>query len=295
MYHEMKEGQEISLEEFELDILGGRRKVEKLAICYPWVSPFIWTLFVENILNLERPPNSRWFRGTGWCPARRHIDFCEKAVTWGASHILILGADQIYEPNMITRLISRIENDHCDVISAMVPTRGHVARMNMRPFQPMAWRFKSGVEPRLYRSYEQDGAEMIDVINPADGDLQKIDFIGSGVLMFPTDSLKLVPKPWFGEVFTPQDMKRLASMDTRFVWELKTRANLQCWVDTTIKVGHLNTFVIDDSFQYRFNDWTERGYGECTPSGMMEESEKHLDTKLFGEMDRQTEKQQNKD
>ena len=73
-------------------------------------------------------------------------------------------ADQVYEYDMIPRLINRIENDGCDVISAMVPTRGHVARMNMRPFQPMAWRFKESTKFREYRGFELDG-DMIDVID----------------------------------------------------------------------------------------------------------------------------------
>lgn len=280
MLSEMKEEQQVPLEEFILDYLGGRRKVEKLAICYPWVSPFIWTLFAENVLNLQKPENSRWFRGLGWCPARRHIDFCEKAIEWGASHILILGADQIYEYDMIPRLINRIEQNECDVIAAMVPTRGHVARMNMRPFQPMAWRFKEGMQFKEYRGYEEDG-DMIEVIDPKNGDLQKIDFIGSGVLMFPTDALNHIPKPWFAEKFTQDRMQRMASMDTRFVWELKSCAHLQCWVDTTIKVGHLNTFIIDDSFQYRFEDWAERGYGECAMKDYSTGKEKYLDSKLL--------------
>jgi len=278
MIQEVKEGQEIPLEDFILDYLGGRTRVTKLAICYPWVSPFIWTLFVENILNLQRPINSKWFRGVGWCPARRHIDFCEKALEWGASHILILGADQVYEYDMIPRLISRVENDQCDVISAMVPTRGHVARMNMRPFQPMAWRFKENKEFREYRGFELDG-DMIEVIDPSKGDLQEINFIGSGVLMFPSDALSSISKPWFGEVFTQDRLQRLASMDTRFVWELQTQAKLRCWVDTTIKVGHLNTFIIDETFQYRFEDWAERGYGECAMTDYLTEKEKYLDSK----------------
>jgi hypothetical protein len=131
----------------------GTVKVDKLAIGYPWVSPFMWSYFAENAMNLQRPPNSRWFRGKGWCPARRHIDICEQAVEWGASHILILGADQVHPEDMIPRLIKRVEVDKCEVIAALVPTRGHVPWIKMKPFQPMAWRWKNNEKLRQYHGY----------------------------------------------------------------------------------------------------------------------------------------------
>ena len=240
----------------------GRVKVDKLAIGYPWVSPFIWTFFAENAMNLQRPDNSRWFRGRGWCPARRHIDICEQAIEWGASHILIVGSDQVHPEDMIPRLIKRVEEDDCEVITALVPSRGHVPNVNMKPFQPMAWRFKSNTEPEFYKDMEQTG-DMVEVIDPKKGDLQEIDFIGSGVLMFPVDDLLMLPKPWFVEHFQPETMNRRACMDTRFVWELKSKAGAKVWVDTTIQVGHINPFVIDRTYQDRFGDWEEKGYGEC--------------------------------
>lgn len=242
--------------------LDGRVKIDKLAIGYPWVSPFIWTLFTDSALNLRCPVEHRWFRGKGWCPARRHIDICEKAIAWGASHILILGSDQTYPEDMIERLIKRHEDEGYDVISAMVPTRGNVPSMNMRPFQPMAWKFKDNVKMEHYRNYDLD-ADMIEVIEPENGDVQEIDFIGSGVLMFPVDVLLAIPKPWFWEKYDPVDYKRQASMDTRFVWALKRAGHSKVYVDTTIKVGHINPMVIDDTYQHRFKDWQETGYGEC--------------------------------
>ena len=242
--------------------LDGKVKVDKLAIGYPWVSQFMWTFFAENAMNLQRPANSRWFRGRGWCPARRHINICEQAVEWGASHILILGADQVHPEDMIPRLIKRVEEDDCEVITALVPARGNVVSMEMKPFQPMAWRWKVNFKPREYRSYDLD-RDMLDVIDPKNGDLQQVDFIGSGVLMFPVDDLLMMKKPWFYEEFDPERYMRKASMDTRFVGKLKMVSGARVWVDTTIQVGHINPFVIDRSYQDRFGDWNETGYGEC--------------------------------
>jgi len=125
----------------------------------------------------------------------------------------------------------------------------------------MAWRFKPNTKFRTYRGQDLD-ADMLEVLDPAKGDLQRVDFIGSGVLMFPVDCLLALKKPWFSERFSITTMKRMASMDTGFVWELKVVGGADVWVDMTIKVKHLNTFPIDETFQDRFPDWQEAGYGE---------------------------------
>lgn len=241
-------------------------RVEKLAAGYAWVSPFMWTFTAENLVNLDKPVPTRFFRGRGWCPARRHIDICEQAIEFGATHILILGSDQTYPEDLIPRLISRVEDDGCEVISAMVPARGRVPGMRMRPFQPMAWRFKTSGSPVVepYRNYVDD-ADMMEVIDPANGPLQRVDFIGSGCLMFSVDHLLALRQPWFYETYDPLTYSRLASMDTTFVWRLHAEAGADVWVDTTIKIGHINPFITDDTYQYRFPDWKELGYGECAP------------------------------
>jgi len=242
-------------------------KVERLAIGYPWVSPFIWQKHHQNVLNLERPSglDIRWFQGQGWCPARRHIHLCEQAVEWGASHILILGSDQIFPENLIPRLIERVEVDGCEVITAMVPTRGLVPWVDMKPFQPVAYRFKDGMKANEYKGWDVS-SDMIDIIMPDESpELVRVDFIGSGCIMFPVDDLLTIQKPWFDETFTVDEYKRHASMDTRFIWKLKVIAGAQIWVDTTIKIGHLNDMIIDDSYQHRFSrdDWQEQGYGSA--------------------------------
>ena len=237
-------------------------RVESLVVGYPWASPFIWTQAAENMTDLVRPPEVpvTFIRGVGWCPARRHIDICEKAVDLGVSHILIIGADQVHPLDLIPRLVHRVEKDGCEVICAMVPTRGHVTGQATRPFQPMAWKFKENFSHRTYRSIEQDG-DMVEQIVPGGGDLQRVDFIGSGCMMFPVDDLLMLKKPWFIETFTRDKYKRLATMDTGFTWRLRWEAHAKIWVDTSIKIRHLNIFEVDDTYQDRFADWVEAGYG----------------------------------
>jgi hypothetical protein len=233
----------------------------KLAVVYPWASPFIWTACVDSMLNLRHPKETtvRYFRGAGWCSASRHLRGCQAAVEWGADYIVIVGSDQVYEPDMLERLMARVDEGY-EVLAAMVPARCYVGWQEMRPFQPMAWRFKTteqlgSIAMRPYRGMMVD-ADMVEVVEPdPDQPMQRIHFIGSGVLLFATDLLTSLQMPWFYETFNPETMERIASMDTKFVWRLQFEALADLWLDTSIEVKHIHPFEIDHTYQYRFADW----------------------------------------
>lgn len=240
----------------------------KLAVGYPWSSPFLFSRFTKHMLNMERPDgwDVEFFQGEGWCPSRRHAHICEQALASNADVICIVGTDQIHPRDMFPRLIRRMTHDNCEVITALVPTRGYVAWQPMKPFQPMAWRWKTrdGVVPlREYRGMDID-PDMIEVIDPKAGDLQRVNFIGSGVLMFQRDHLLALDLPWFSEMVEHKTQQRVSNMDCRFVWRLQMEAHAKVWVDTTIKVRHLHVFEIDESFQDRFDDWMQPNMGDAT-------------------------------
>ena len=219
-------------------------QVTRLCIGWPWQPPTIWSKVVNNYLSLQRPENSFWVRGLGWCPARRHIEVCEKAIAGDASHILFVGSDQIHAIDMIPRLIARIEQDGCDVIAALVPLHGHSDKV--RYFQRTAW-----VQNKSGKLGDWD------LIDPSKGDLQQIKSIGSGVLMFPVSALSQIQKPWFKECFDPLTYKRIPCMDIEFVYRLELEAGLKIWADTTINVKHWIPFPVDETFQKRFDDWNK--------------------------------------
>jgi hypothetical protein len=240
----------------------------KLGVGYPWSSPFMFTDFTETMLNLKHPEGFevRFFRGDGWCPARRHIKFCEKALNWGADLICIVGADQVHPEDMLCRLVERFKQGY-EVITAMVPCRGFIHWQEMQPFQPMMWRFKTNDETgkndfkiRPYRGMELD-SDMLHVIDPKDGEIQPVNFAGSGVTLFHRDHLLAIKRPWFKETIIYKDFQRIASMDVTFIWRLQTEANAKVWVDTTIKVKHSHIFQIDETYQQRFEDWSRPGAG----------------------------------
>lgn len=242
----------------------------KLVCGVPWCSEFIWTKAVKALLNLQRPDgwDVRWVMGSGFCPSRRHNDICEQALDAGADAILICGADQVHPPDMLLKLCGHYERTGGHVITAMVPFRGYVGWQSMAPFQPLAWRLECKGS-REFRGAKLD-PDMMKVIDPSDGDFQRVHLIGSGVLMFGVDHLLSLKRPWFFDRVERETMHRIADMDSKFVWRLQEEAGALVYVDTTIKVKHLHAMEIDESFQNRFNDWTEPGQGDpsiCRYSG----------------------------
>ena len=236
----------------------------KLALVTPWASPFIWTKFCKNLAGLlthfHRPGwEVEVFFGRGCDPAARHVSCCNQALEWGADLICIIGADQVHPLNMLDTLLDDYEDTGGQVIGALVPFRGYVPGQGMKPFQPMGWRMRTkGTDIAVGKLGESAAWEPID---PAAGELQRADIIGSGVLLFHVDFLKSLKKPWF-YYGVNEDMQRIADMDTRFVWRLRSEAQAEVWVDTTIKIKHLHAFEIDDTFQDRFADWAEPGVSD---------------------------------
>lgn len=242
--------------------------MQKLAVCWIWASPFVMTDSVASMLRLRRPEgwDVQFFQGKGWGPAKRHINACEKALEWGADYILIIGADQEYDDDLLIRLTDRLAEGY-ETMCALVPTRGYVSDQHMKPFMPVASRFKTvtgGIDAARMsefrgRKYDMNQIEMID---PKDGDVQRINFIGSGVMMFHRDHILAIPRPWFSETIDYESQQRTASMDVKFAWKLQQIAGARLWVDTTIKVRHLHIFKIDETYQDRFEDWEKPGVGD---------------------------------
>ena len=243
----------------------------KLAVGLAWTSPFIWTRFTMTALNIRHPQGweVKWIQGDGWCPARRHMRICEQALAWGADVICMLGSDQVYEPDILERMATNFLAGYY-FNCASVPARGYFAwNKEMRPFQPMAWRWKP-VQPdgnghvamREYRGQALDG-DMVEIVDLTQGPrMLRVNFIGSGALMYGAEYLPLLKKPWFYETINQEDYTRQAIMDVLFVHRMQTEAGAQLWLDRTIKIKHIHPFEIDETFQYRFDDWMVPGKGD---------------------------------
>jgi len=218
----------------------------KLATMIPWGIDMIWRRTWETYEDLEKPPNCKLFFGTGRTPARRHEVGCEHAIEWGATHILILGGDQVYpEADMIRRLVKWLEVRTLDewvnrkkVVNALVPIRGHRPGQGTRPFQPIGMRQDSNTN------------ELVPITRE-DPPIVKAEVIGTGVMLFEADILSGMKKPWFDDHHMPGTNSVRKMQDVAFVERLNN-SGAQVWCDTQIIVKHLGVLEIDDSFQWRF-------------------------------------------
>lgn len=228
----------------------------KLGICLPWDSPFMYTQFVMSALNLQPPAGytAHYYSGHGWCPARRHADACEQAIADDCELLCILGADQTYPPDMLTRLVARWQALG-GIIGALVPFRGFCDWNDMAPFQPMAWRLEA--ENTLDDAGNLCVTERREVVRPEDGPVQRAHLIGTGVTLFHRDVYLAVKEPRFYERVEPRTMHRVADQDSHFIVRMQIEGGAPLHVDTTIEVKHLHIFAIDGSFQRRFADWAD--------------------------------------
>lgn len=216
--------------------------MRKLAVGFPGDTPSVFMAAFHSAVNIEAPPDCevKWFRGMGWCQARRRAHLCEQALDWGADLICQLDADQVYEPDVLKRLLNRID-EGCQVVAAMVPGRVHVNASMAVPFQRLAWKVV--------------GEETIPV-DPNDGDLQQAEFPTSACVMFRADVLKNIERPWYFNKFDAKDWSLKQGEDGVFFYHLKL-CGIPSYVDTTIRVKHAHVFEIDESFPDRFADWSE--------------------------------------
>ena len=218
----------------------------KLAIMIPWGTDMIWRKTWETYEKLEKPKDYTFIFGTGRTPARRHEIGCEEALNWGASHILILGGDQTYpDKQMIRKMFKWMEVSNLDewmnrkqVINCLVPIRGHRAGQGTRPFQPIGKR----IDPETQ--------EMVNITRE-DPPIVRAEIMGTGVMLFETEILKALKRPWFNDVEYKGTNEVNVMQDVNFIMKLNDHGH-QVWCDTQIIVKHLGVLEIDDSFMFRF-------------------------------------------
>lgn len=222
----------------------------KLGIVIPWGTDMIWRRTWETYDELELPgvknKDHKLLFGTGRTPARRHEIGCEKAIQWGASHILILGGDQVYpEADMVRRMIKWMEVSNLEewmtrkqVVNCLVPIRGHRPGQGTRPFQPIGMM----IDPETQ--------ELVPITRES-GPIVKAEIIGTGVMLFEANILEGMEKPWFSDQFMPGTNDVKVMQDVAFVQKLNNMG-CQVWCDTQIIVKHLVVLESDDSFMWRF-------------------------------------------
>lgn len=219
--------------------------MRRLAICFPGDTASMFTAAFHSMVNIKAPPGCevRWFRGIGWCQARRRTHACEQALEWGAELIAELDIDQVYEPDILSRLVARFDEGY-PIVAAMVPLRGYVAASKAKPFQRAAWR-------------STEGGRAFEPVDPNEGDIQEAEFPTSACVLFSSNDLKRLPKPWYFNKYDPKTWELVAGEDGTFFYRMREQLGVKSYVDTTIRVKHAHVFEIDETYPERFADWAE--------------------------------------
>jgi len=213
----------------------------KIAVCYPGDMPTFYAPVVESVLNIRNPEgyDVRWIRGLGWCQARRRIDAAEKAIAWGVDLIVSLDLDQSFPPDVLERLVGRVQEGY-RCVSALIPARGKSPSLDL-PFQGMAWQSVDG--------------EVVP-ITPEDGEMVRAEYFSHGCCIFHVEDLLRLEEPWYTYEYDKKNWRETQGEDCRFFQRLNQELGVETWVDTTIKVKHCHVFKIDETYSERFPEWT---------------------------------------
>lgn len=163
-----------------------------------------------------------------------------QALRLDLTHLIMMDTDQVYPQNVITKLLSH----KVDAVGALVHKR-------WKPFNAVVYHGAVG-------RYRQEDDERV-----YSGELIEVDATGTGCILFDMTIFKSVPFPWFH--FDVNAWGEPVGEDICFCQKMKD-AGFKIYIDTSVEVGHLNTFVIDKDFYkqyklanpFKFKDGTKR-------------------------------------
>jgi len=195
---------------------------------------------IESILNIRHPEGYevRWFRGLGWCQARRRADAAEKALAWDSDLLAWLDVDQVYDPDVLERLVARVEEGY-PCVAALVPVRGKSKALDS-PFDGAGWRLVD---------------DQFKQVTPEDGKMVRAEFPTHACCIFKAADIQKLLRPWYAYRFDAKTWEETEGEDSRFFYRLNKELGVETWIDTTIKVKHCHVFQIDDTYPERFRDW----------------------------------------
>lgn len=193
---------------------------QSLAIGVPCSFPFIPASFFYSFVMMQKPAFTFIHADAGPIDTLRN-DIVEKALEIGATSLLMMDVDQVYDPQTITKLLAH-----------RLPVVGAKVHRRYPPFDPIILRIKdAGYHPLNIGEYEP-------------GSLVECDATGTGCIMYDMDVFRKLPKPWFKFRKHPQSGKVIGE-DVGLCRDLKA-AGYKIYVDTSIEIGHLTTMVVSE-------------------------------------------------
>jgi hypothetical protein len=194
---------------------------EHLAIGIPLNFPTVPASFFHSFVHLDRPDFTYIHADNGPIDVLRN-DIVEKALTVGATHLIMMDTDQVYHPQTITRLLSH-----------RLPVVGALVHRRYPPFDSI-----------MLRVHTENGhAGYLSVDEWEEGELVEVDAVGAGCLMFEMEVFRKMPRPWFRFQKDPTYGATIGE-DIGFCQDLRA-AGYRIFVDTSVPAGHLTTMIVN--------------------------------------------------
>lgn len=193
---------------------------QRLAIGFPLSFPMVHSDFFFGCMMMERPEFIVLRAENGPIDALRN-NLVVDAMQVGASHLMMMDCDMVYDQKTIPRLLSH-----------QLPIVGALAYRRYPPFDPL-----------LLKGDPIAGYESMAEWN--ENELIEVDATGTGCLMFNMKVFRDMPPPWFK--FREHPIAKVGGVigeDIGFCWDLR-RAGYQIFVDTSIPSKHLTTMAVN--------------------------------------------------
>lgn len=202
---------------------------QHLAIGIPCTFPFIPSSFFYSFALMEKPDFTFIHADNGPIDTLRN-DIVEKALSVGATNLIMMDVDMIYHPKTITRLLSH-----------KLPIVGALCFRRYPPFDSIMLKEKVIDE-------KTSGYESIDEWE--EDALVEVDATGAGCLMFDMQVFRKMPYPWFR--FQKQANGMTIGEDIGFCQDLK-KAGYKIFVDTSVPSDHLTTMAVNRATNKLYN------------------------------------------
>ncbi len=207
----------------------------KLAIGIPCSFPFIPSSFFYSFALMEKPDYIFIHADNGPIHELRN-NLVDSALKIGATHLIMMDVDQVYDPKTIPRLLSH-----------RLPVVGALVHRRYPPFDSLMLRER--VIDEKYNGYDS-------VDEWEEGSLVEVDATGAGCLMFDMSVFRKLSYPWFRNDKAPKGAPPIGE-DIGFCQDLKA-AGYRIFVDTSVPAGHLTTMVVNTATNRLYRSMKER-------------------------------------
>jgi hypothetical protein len=214
----------------------------KLGIGIPNTWGYVPNVFFDSFITMYRPDFTYIPAKNGPLDGLRNYIVSQAMVT-GCSHLLMMDTDQKYPIDTIPKLLGR----NVDVVHAKVHRR-------YPPFDPIMYKGE------LYK-YQYITEEEY-----KDGDLVEVDASGTGCVLYNMKVFYDLEPPWFEFKKNPDpssDSLGAVGEDIWFCHKLKEKG-YKIYVDTSVKVGHLILFEVEDNFEILYKNIMKNNNKEVT-------------------------------